>query len=199
MKKTKASSNKLAELLFQSKVNYLLINRLLDVGKIVVVKKRDRLIEPGQICDRGFFILEGGFVSRTIDPATKKGKTVNFFMEDFHPFMSCIDSYFSGIPTNTELIAVNNSIVMVFLKDQLELLTSQFPDLNTFFSKIIIDALTDESELKKILISYSKEEVYDYLTRDCNSVVKNVPSKYIAEFMGISAEWLSKLRKQFAQ
>jgi hypothetical protein len=47
-----------------------------------------------------------------------------------------------------------------------------------------------------MLNAYSNEEIYNYLIDECNSVIKNVPSKYIAEFIGISAEWLSKTKKK---
>ncbi len=47
-----------------------------------------------------------------------------------------------------------------------------------------------------LLHSYSNEKIYNYLIEECNSVIKNVPSKYIAEFIVISAEWLSKTKKK---
>jgi hypothetical protein len=49
--------------------------------------------------------------------------------------------------------------------------------------------------LKVVLIGSSKKDIYEYLIEKCNPVIKNVPAKYIAEFMGITAEWYSKMKK----
>ena len=37
---------------------------------------------------------------RFIDEKMEIEKTINFYLEDFHPFMSCIDSYFTGTKTD---------------------------------------------------------------------------------------------------
>ena len=40
-----------------------------------------------------------------------------------------------------------------------------------------------------------KKDIYEYLIDKCNPVIKHVPAKYIAEFIGITAEWYSKLKR----
>ena len=70
-------------------------------------------------------------------------------------------------------------------------------DLANFFNNyIIVNALKQESALRKMINAFSKEELYNYLIDNCNPVIKNIPSKYIAEFIGISAEWLSKTKRK---
>jgi hypothetical protein len=41
----------------------------------------------------------------------------------------------------------------------------------------------------------SKKDTYGLLIEKCNPVIKHEPAKYIAELMGITAEWYSKLKK----
>lgn len=197
MKKKAKSNQRLIELLLSYNTNPASINRLMEVGKILLVKKRTTIIEVGKVCDKGFFVLEGGFISRVYNKNTKKSRTQNFFLEDFNPFMSCEDSYFTGEKTNTDLLAIKDSMVIQFTKADLEKLSSTYLDLGHFFNNhIIVNALKQESNLRKMLNAYSNEEIYNYLIDECNSVIKNVPSKYIAEFIGISAEWLSKTKKK---
>jgi hypothetical protein len=197
MTKKNNSNLRLIELLLSQKIKPSSINLLMATGKILVVKKRTKLIQVGDVCDRGFFILDGGFISRIYNNKTKKSRTQNFFLEDYNPFMSCEDSYFTGEKTNTELLAIKDSLIIQFTKNDLERLTLKNADLGVFFNNyILVNALKQESELRKILNAYSKEEIYTYLIDKANSVVKNVPSKYIAEFIGISAEWLSKTKKK---
>lgn len=195
---TKNKSNlKLIELLLNNKIKPASINILMAVGKILVVKKKTKLIQLGDVCDKGFFILDGGFISRVYNPQTKKSRTQNFFLDDYNPFMSCEDSYFTGEKTNTDLLAIKDSLVIQFTKNDLERVNTDNQDLANFFNNyIIVNALKQESALRKMINAFSKEELYNYLIDNCNPVIKNIPSKYIAEFIGISAEWLSKTKKK---
>jgi hypothetical protein len=59
---------------------------------------------------------------------------------------------------------------------------------------LITQALQEENDFKLKIISYSSERLYSYLITHCPKVIQQVPSKFIAEFMGISSEWLSKLK-----
>jgi hypothetical protein len=60
---------------------------------------------------------------------------------------------------------------------------------------LIYETLAVENNLKNKVISESSENLYKYLIASCPQVIKVVSSKYIAEFMGITPEWLSKLKK----
>ncbi len=196
-KKKNNSSHRLIELLLSSNTSPVSINKLMEAGKILVIKKRTKVVAVGDVCDKGFFILEGGFISRVYNEKTETSRTQNFFLEDFNPFMSCEDSYFSGEKTKTDLLAIRDSLVLQFTKSDLETLIATSSDLGAFFTNhILVNALNQESTLRKILNAYSKEEIYNYLIEDCNSVIKYVPAKYIAEFIGISEEWLSKTKKK---
>ena len=197
MTKKKNSNLRLIELLLSEKVKPASINILMAAGKIIVIKKKTKLIQVGDVCDKGFFILDGGFISRVYNPQTKKSRTQNFFLDDFNPFMSCEDSYFTGEKTNTYLLTIKDSLIIQFTKNDLERVCAANKDLANFlYNYIIVNALKQESALRKMINAFSKEELYNYMIDNCNPVIKNVPSKYIAEFIGISAEWLSKTKKK---
>jgi hypothetical protein len=197
MTKKKNSNLRLIELLISEKVKPASINILMAAGKIIVIKKKTKLIQVGDVCDKGFFILDGGFISRVYNPQTKKSRTQNFFLDDFNPFMSCEDSYFTGEKTNTDLLTIKDSLIIQFTKNDLERVCAANKDLANFlYNYIIVNALKQESALRKMINAFTKEELYNYMIDNCNPVIKNVPSKYIAEFIGISAEWLSKTKKK---
>jgi len=197
MVKKNKSNLKLIELLHNQKVTIASINLFMAAGKILVVKKKSKIIQIGDVCDKGFYILEGGFISRVYNQQTKKSRTQNFFLEDFNQFMSCEDSFFTGEKTNTDLLAIKDSVIIQFLKKDIERLCESNKDFNNFYNNfVIVNALKQESALRKMVNAFSKEELYNHLIDNYNSVIKNVPSKYIAEFIGISAEWLSKTKKK---
>jgi CRP-like cAMP-binding protein len=171
------------------------INKLLEIAKVVFVKNKTNLVHIGDINQNVYFIVEGGFVARSSYFDSQKIAASNFFLSDYFPFMGCLDSFFTGVKTKTELMAIKNSLVLAFYKPAFEKLMVENKDILLLYVQMLSEVLRNETELKTVLIGSSKKEIYGYLIEKCNPVIKNVPGKYIAEFMGITAEWYSKLKK----
>ncbi len=185
---------KLLEDLQSSNISSVQIENILSKGKLLHVKSQSLLVKPGSICDKAYFVLKGGFVCRFIDRELGIEKTINFYLNDFHPFMGCVDSYFSETKTQCELRAIADSEVIAFNKKDLDAI--MLGDI-VFFQHLyllVTRALQEENDFKLKIISYSSERLYMYLVEHCPDVIKQVPSKFVAEFMGISSEWLSKLK-----
>jgi hypothetical protein len=80
-------------------------------------------------------------------------------------------------------------------KCDMDRLANQDAEIFKFLHSIISTVLIEENEMKMKIISETSESLYNFLINKCKPVIRMVPSKYIAEFMGITPEWLSKLRK----
>ena len=186
--------NKFFEELQSANISLDKIENLLSKGKLLHVKNYSVLLKPGTICDKVYFVLNGGFVVRYINVELEIEKTINFYLEDFHPFMGCVDSYFSGTETECELRAIAHSDVIKFDKKDLDAIILEDIVIFQFYHFMLTKILQEENDFKLKIISYPSEMLYDYLIKDCAEVIRQVPSKYVAEFMGISAEWLSKLK-----
>ena len=167
-------------------------------GKIEVrrVKSNSILLMPGNTCTHVYFVVSGGFVCRYFNENLEIPKTINFYLDDLHPFMACVDSYFSQQPSACELRAVRDSVVLSMSKKNLDAMMQSNPVLQGFYDSLVIQALVEENELKLKIISHNAEQLYQYLLDELPAVIQKVPSKYIAEFMGISAEWLSKVKRR---
>lgn len=170
------------------------IENIISKGKLLHIKSQSLLIKSNTICDKAYFVLKGGFVCRYINEELEIEKTINFYLEDFHPFMSCVDSYFSETKTQCELRAIANSEVIEFDKKDIDGIIFQDISLFEFYHFLVTQALQEENDFKLKIISYSSERLYSYLITHCPKIIQQVPSKFIAEFMGISSEWLSKLK-----
>lgn len=167
-----------------------------DKIEIKRVKSNTALLMPGTTCSKIFFVVSGGFVCRYFNENLETPKTINFYLDDLHPFMASVDSYFTQQPSNCELRAVRDSVVLSMSKNNLDALLKSSLVLQDFYNSLVIQALVEENELKLKIISHNAEQLYQYLLDELPAVIRKVPSKYIAEFMGISAEWLSKLKKR---
>ncbi|MEO1258414.1 MAG: hypothetical protein AAFZ15_06440 [Bacteroidota bacterium] len=163
--------------------------------KVFKVKSKGTLIVPGEICKNIYLVMDGGFVCRYIHEKNYIAKTINFYLVDLHPIMACLDSFFTQTPTNCELRAIADSVVAALPKTVVDSLVEKDKYFAKFHYEVVSTAMMEENELKTKLIAYSSKEKYDFIIQEMPAVIQKVPSKYIAEFCGISAEWLSKLKK----
>lgn len=170
--------------------------QIADKIEVRRVKSNSILLMPGNTCTHVYFVVSGGFVCRYFNENLEIPKTINFYLDDLHPFMACVDSYFSQQPTACELRAVRDSVVLSMSKKNLDAMIQSNPVLQGFYDTLVIQALVEENELKLKIISHNAEQLYQYLLDELPAVIQKVPSKYIAEFMGISAEWLSKVKRR---
>lgn len=110
--------------------------------------------------------------------------------------MTVNESYFARKPSLYEIKAFQSSEVLLFSRELINSMSQQHDFLREFHQAKILEALLFENEFKSRLISYNSKEFYNYLCEEFPEIIKHVPSKYIAEVMRISPEWLSKLRQQ---
>jgi len=171
-----------------------LIDTVVGMGQLINVKSQTKLIDAGKECRMIYFILKGAFVGRHLNVETGDKRTIGFHMDNFQPFMTCVDSYFTNTPTACDLLAISNAEVFAFRKNDLEELAGAHKILSAFYYSRIINALVSEHDFKTKLIQYSSDSLYKYLICYHPQIIQKIPSKYIAEFMGISPEWLSKLK-----
>ena len=130
------------------------IENLLSKGKLLKVKSKSLLVQPGTICDKVYFVLKGGFVCRYIDKELEIEKTINFYLENLHPFMSCVDSYFSGTQTHCELRAVAYSEVLEFNKKDVDAMLLEDTAFFQFYHFMVTRAFQEENDFKLKIISY---------------------------------------------
>lgn len=186
--------NQLIEELIKTNISHETIEKIMGLGKVVKVKNQTKLVRHNQICTKIYLVVKGGFVCRFIDEELEIEKTINFFFPDFHPFMTCVDSFFSGTKTQCEIRCISNAEVIEFNKKDVEELVYQDLHLLQIYHAQVTTALQEINDFEMKIIAYSSERLYNYLMATHPIIIQQVPAKYIAEFMGISSEWLSKLK-----
>lgn len=170
------------------------IREILKFSSTIKVKRGEYLVDVGDLCNQIFFVVEGGFISKYFDLETQTNRTVNFYLDSFQPFMTSVDSYYKNKPTDYQLMAIKSSTVIAFDRKDTDEFLIRSPHFSKYYYNFAINNLIKESHYRSLLLTYSAEKFYSYLMEEHPEIIQNVPSKYIAEFMGISQEWLSKLK-----
>ena len=86
--------SKIDEIGIKLSLSLELIEKLISIGKVITVNKQEKLIEIGQKSNIIYLIVRGGFVCQCIDEQTAEERTVNFYLENYQPLMTVVDSFF---------------------------------------------------------------------------------------------------------
>jgi len=157
------------------------------------IQKREHLVEMNQICDKVVFFMNGYF---RFYHFSNEGIEIT---SDFYFAPGFVTSY-------TSLITGNISKVNVQAMDEMQLLVLYKHDLEDLYQKshaiehlgrIIAEqvAITSEKHLFSLLFQ-SAEERYQNLLSQNPEFVKSIPLQYIASYLGISPETLSRVRRK---
>jgi len=163
-----------------------------DILQEKSLKKKDLLLEDGQICN---FI---GFINTGVirEYAFKNGKesTVDFVAEN--QFVVDFQSFIRGTPSRQYLEALTDMELLIIKKDAINALYDKYKIWERFGRLIVEQVFCNMEEKRKNLIATTHEEQYRNFTSVYPQVVQQVPQYYIASYLGLTPEHLSRIRKK---
>lgn len=159
------------------------------------IKRKSRILTEGEVCNSIWFILKGSFRAYTID---NKGieHVIAFAFED--NWINDLYSYTTGLPTILTIEAIEDSMMLQFSKEAFEKLYTQVPPLERTMRLQIQNAYVVLQRRLNATLSITAEERYAELIQSQPGISQRVPLIYIASFLGITPESLSRIRKQWS-
>lgn len=154
--------------------------------------RKEHFIEVGQVCHKGLFIKEGYFRYYHID-AKGNDITSDFY---FGPsFITSYTSFVTGEPSFVGVQAMVDMEVFEFHKRDLYALYQRYPNIG-HLGRMIAEfvAITSERHLF-LLLNQTAEMRYRTLLERMPDYVNTIPLQYIASYLGITKETLSRMRK----
>jgi len=182
--------------LIQINTPKLVAKALAEITTFKHVKPQQKLSRVGELVQESYLVLKGGFVLQYVHPDTGAEKTVNFHLNNCHACMTIFESFLNQKPSRFQLKSFTNSDVMVFPLKEVNVLKTKNLQFKEFFDWGIQMDLLNEINMKTMLITQTTQELYQYLLKEKPQIIQQVPAKYIAEFMGISREWLSRIKRK---
>ncbi len=158
-----------------------------------LIKKKDFLLTQGSIYKFEGFVLEGCFRVFTID---KKGNenTLYFAAKDW--WLMDIDSFMNQTPSNLNIQALEDSkILLINRADKLALYES-VPIVEKLFRVMSQKALV--AWQRRLIRNHCEtaKERYHYFATTYPNIASKLTDKQIASYLGITHEFLSKIKKQ---
>jgi CRP/FNR family transcriptional regulator, anaerobic regulatory protein len=155
-------------------------------------KKKDFLLKEGQTCNKVSFINSG--CMRLFYNVEGIENTVQFFFAN--SWYTDYASFLTGQPTAENLQALETCEVVQFKKEDLYKLFNQYPIFDRVGRVMAENAFLSLSRLNQMLTNEAPEERYLNLFKNRPEIVEKIPQHYIASYLGIKPESLSRIRKR---
>lgn len=172
-----------------------LLEQLREKGTEVTVKKNQYLLREGEICRHGYFLNSGSMI-QLFQHENGKEIVLGFFVNEIYSFISSPHSYFNGTGSTFGIKALEDCELLAYRKEDLEHMADSFAGFRTFYHNITANALHNTYIFSAMRLSLSAENFFIYLMDNHPELLQRIPDKYIARFIGVSDEWLSKVKKR---
>jgi len=160
------------------------------------LRKNQFLLNEGEVCTHIGFVNSGCLREYTID---NKGTEhiVQFAIEDW--WVSDLNSYLSGKPSEFNVDALQDSEVLLLEKSARDELLNKCPKMERFFRLLIEANHVATHQRIADSLSSSAEERYLKFIKTYPKLFEIVPQNQIASYLGITPQSLSRIRKELTQ
>ena len=155
-----------------------------------IYQKNEMIFSEGKISDEIYFVTKG--CVRLFYNVDGNDKTAFFYTEG--QFICAGESYTFNVPANENYQAIEPTEIFIFTKSKIDTLLKEVPKFE------VIARIATENELitcQKVIASFvtkSAEERYIDLLNTNGKLFQRVPQQYIASFLGVSPETLSRIK-----
>jgi CRP-like cAMP-binding protein len=159
------------------------------------VRKRQYLLQAGDICRHAIFVAKGCLRSYTIDHNDVK-HIFQFAIEGWA--ISDMYSFLTGEPATHYIDAIEDSELYLMDKAGKEELLDQIPGMEKVFRLALEKNYIANQRRINAMLSNNIEDRYLSFAGTYPQIVQRVPQHMIASYLGVTAETLRRMRKQLA-
>lgn len=157
------------------------------------IQKNQMLLSEGEVCDFEGYILEGCFKIFYNEDNIKE-HILYFAVEDW--WVLDIGSFVSGTPSKLNIQALEDCKVIMISKEQKEKLYLEMPQTERLFRLMNQKAL-ESIQLRMIsMLNKTADKRYLEFKSKYPTLEQRIPQHQIAAYLGISHEFLSKIRRK---
>lgn len=164
----------------------------MDILEVKLLGKKEYLLKQGEICNKITFINSGCL--RAFYNVDGVENTVQFFFGD--SWYTDYASFLTGNPAVENMQALEPSEVVQFKKADLYKHYELYPVFERVGREMAENAFLSVSKLNQMLTNEEPEERYLNLLKQRPEVVEKIPQHYIASYLRIQPESLSRIRKR---
>jgi CRP-like cAMP-binding protein len=166
----------------------------LDILESVLVPmkfaKNEIILGEGDTCEHIYWVVKG--LARQY--YFKNGKEVTEYMGTENTIMMSIESLFKEKPSTQVIQAVEPTIVYAMPKKDLEAVAMRSVNIQILYRKILEESLIISQQRADMLRFESAQDRYQKLVKNAPQLVLRAPLVYIASYLQMTPETLSRVR-----
>jgi len=156
-------------------------------------KKKELLLQEGTLSQEVYFIHRGCVRSFLVDYEGKE-HSILFGTEGY--WMGDLQSFINGSLASYSYQAIEPTEVFAIKKTDWDQLMDEEASFQKYVGILFRNALITQQERIVELFTLSAEERYEKLEKSRRDLLKRVPQKHLASYIGITPEFLSQIRKK---
>jgi CRP-like cAMP-binding protein len=170
-------------------------NMIAGYQECIAVKKNKYIVSEGKVCRMLAFIAEG--VMRYC-MHREEGEDVTCYFASENEFAGDPESFFAQRPSDKNVHALTDCVLVSISYDNMQKILKAFPafaEILLLIDKKVMLGFLSQRDLFYNLDATSK---YQQFIKHYPHILQRVPLSYIASFLGIKQQSLSRLRKQIS-
>ena len=169
-----------------------------DIIKYAVIKeyeKNEMILKEGKVSNYCSWIIKG--LTRSYHIRDGEDITTKFLWDG--ACITSVYSYYSRKPGNENIVAMEHTVLASLHYDHMQYLYKTHPAFN-IIGRVITEHYLYMLELEVYNLRKQKaEDRYQFIVKHIPHLLQRVPLKYLATYLGINIETLSRIRAKARQ
>ncbi|MEL1256224.1 Crp/Fnr family transcriptional regulator [Flavobacterium sp. DGU38] len=161
--------------------------------KEVKIKKRQFIVQPNFTTKHRNYVYKGAFRAYVVGDEGQD-HTINFAIDDW--WITDYNSYIFQQPATMFVVALEDSIILQIDYEAEQELKRQNHKFETFFRIIAERGLAFQQRRIISNLIHTAEERYENYVLKYPQIVQRVPQYALASFLGMTTEFLSRIRNK---
>lgn len=169
-----------------------LSNRVIEKN----IKRKQFILQANDVCRHYTFVISGLFKMYGVD---KSGTDHNIQFASENEWIVDIGSFHSDKESRLYIEAIEPSVILQIEKSNLLYLYTNYPKFDRNFRVIIENKFIELENRVLQNISSTAEERYETFLEQYPKLSNRIPNTQIASYLGITPEFLSKIRNHISK
>lgn len=160
--------------------------------QLLQISKGSLLVSSGEHCEHLYFVNKGvlrGFVKQGV-------KDITTWITAENELVTSISSYYQQITSIENIEALEDCILVAIHRDDMQYLYTNHPEVNTIVRIILEKYYQDAEERAYICRLTEATSKYHRFINTKSQLLNRIPLKYIASYLGMTLETLSRIRSR---
>lgn len=159
-------------------------------------RKKQYLLQEGDICTHLYFVVRGCVRMYKID---EKGFVHILQFAAENSWISDLGSFYEETISELAIDALEDAVVLQISRTDLINLYTSAPKFHRIFRVLVENSFVSLQKRLLQTISSTAEERYQYFISTYPNLTNRLPQTQIASFLGITPEFLSRLRNKISR